>query len=123
MERGGQGSQLEGRAGEPKLLWRDCPLLHGRNSLQTCLGRSGESDHEEQEEIWWLEARKGHQRLRQMGKDLISAASMALTADAHSPRSSLCFKNSSPFLSSVMAVCKKLPSVLKGQADTSHSHL
>lgn len=59
MERGGQGSQLEGGAGEPKLLWRCCPLLHGRNDFQACLGRSGESDHEEQEEIWWLEVTKG----------------------------------------------------------------
>lgn len=62
MERGGQGSQREGGAGEPKLLWRGCPLLCGRNGFQACLGRSGESDHEEQEEIWWLEVMKGISR-------------------------------------------------------------
>lgn len=61
MEQRGQESQLE-----------RCPPLHSRNSFQDSLGRSGESDHEEQEEIWGLEMMKG---VNGQGKwDLISAA-------------------------------------------------
>jgi len=59
MAQGRQRTQLEGGAGEPKLLWRGCPLLHGRSGFRVCLGRSGESEHEKQEEIWWLEVMKG----------------------------------------------------------------
>lgn len=100
MEQRGQESQLE-----------RCPLLHSRNSFQDSLGRSGESDHEEQEEICGLEMMVSVAKANGiLSLPLCLAASVALTKESHLSWSYLCFKNSSPFLNSTMGeFAKSIP--------------
>lgn len=98
MDQGGQGGQLEGGAGEPKLLCQGCPLLHGRNGFQACLGRSGESPHEEQEEIWWLEMTKSGQGNRERILSLLLCIAASMAHNVSLQKASFCFKKSSrPF--------------------------